>query len=420
MRSLTSVIGAFQEANDELRVHRTRVFLSLLGVLIAVCAITTVTGMGELVRQSASELNDQFGGRPASYSVTASGGPDATATRDKLKLGIETAAKRYGITYWSSESRGTLQAAFPDGTGDVDVVAVDAPFGDMRRIPIQQGSWFKASDDERLAPAIVINSSMYRALGEPDLATSPAITLTSPVETRAVIVGVYRDSTPMQSKPSAYLLASDFAHLGATAAASGSGAAAGGLAAAQGATSYHVWLPPELGNGLSEAIKHDLKQLLGTEVTVQMQRTDYLASGQDPFVAVQILISIVSSIVLVIGAVGYVNLAIVTVTQRMREIGIRRTFGATTGRIFASVLLESLVGTLIAGIIGIALSVLILQNPDLQQGVTGGIGTRDVVPFPFAAAVTGLAVSVGVGLIAGIIPAIIATRVRVIDAIRST
>ena len=415
MRWFSDLAGTFIDAWSELRVHRTRVFLALLGVLIAVCAITTVTGMGALVRQSAMEINDRFGGRPASYSISASGGASPRETQTKFTAALKAAVERYGITYASRESHGTMTAQFPDGTGEVQVVGVDQAFGDMRRVPIVDGAWFAPDDHERLAPAVVVNETMWQELGAPDLRSAPVLRLTAPSPTDAVIVGVYRADSFGTPQSQMYVLADVAERLGA---ASSGTAAAGPTGGAPG--QQLLWLPPETGDELTARIKADLTAALGEGVTVTVQRTDYLASGQDPFLAVQILISIVSSIVLAVGAVGYVNLAIVTVRARIREIGIRRTFGATGSRVFASVLLESVVGTTLAGVIGIAIAVLILQNPSIQLGITGGMGATDVVPFPIEAAVTGLAVSVGVGLVAGLIPAVIATRVRVIDAIRSS
>ena len=182
---------------------------------------------------------------------------------------------------------------------------------------------------------------------------------------------------------------------------------------------YELWLPLENHEELSSQIVRDLKAALGEGGAVEAQRIDYLSWGDDPFLAVQILVTAVGGIVLLVGTIGFVNLSIVTVKQRVREIGIRRSFGATGGRVFFSILLESVVGTLLAGIVGIGCAIVTLQNPLVQQAITGGLGLTDSVPFPVDAAVLGIVVSVGVGLLAGFIPAVIATRSNVIDAIRS-
>lgn len=184
-----------------------------------------------------------------------------------------------------------------------------------------------------------------------------------------------------------------------------------------GGTRYSVWLPEETGDDLGWRIKTDLQSALGPEVTVNAERTDSEGTGGSGLEGFTLTITGISSIVLVIGVVGYINLAILSVDNRVREIGIRRSFGATGGRIFVAVLLESVVGTLIAGLAGVALAVPILSNPAIQAGITGGMPGVSA-GFPIEAAWTGLGVSVFVGVLSGLIPAIIATRIKVIDALR--
>ena len=102
--------------------------------------------------------------------------------------------------------------------------------------------------------------------------------------------------------------------------------------------------------------------------------------------------------------------------QRIREIGVRRSFGATGVRIFTAVMLESVVATTVAGFAGIMLAVAVMRTlidlglmfPELQ----------DVPSFPLGAALGGLAATVAVGALAGLVPALVALRVKVIDAIR--
>ncbi len=91
-------------------------------------------------------------------------------------------------------------------------------------------------------------------------------------------------------------------------------------------------------------------------------------------------------------------------------------FGASGGRIFASVMMESVVATAVAGVLGIALAVALVRSPLIMNGLFCGL--QDVPPFPFVAAIIGLGAVVLTGALTGLVPAIVATRVRVIDAIR--
>ena len=62
-------VGAIGEAWDELRVHKLRVLLSLIGVAVAVASLTAVVAIGDLQRQYMSEQNDRWGGREATIAV---------------------------------------------------------------------------------------------------------------------------------------------------------------------------------------------------------------------------------------------------------------------------------------------------------------------------------------------------------------
>ena len=128
------------------------------------------------------------------------------------------------------------------------------------------------------------------------------------------------------------------------------------------------------------------------------------------------MVAAVAVLVLLLGALGLVNISLVTVRQRIREIGIRRSFGATAGRVFFAVMMESVVATVAAGVIGVFLAVLIVTSPLVTDLI--GQGITDLPAFPIEAALVGLGAATLVGALAGLLPAIVAVRVKVIDAIR--
>jgi putative ABC transport system permease protein len=84
--------------------------------------------------------------------------------------------------------------------------------------------------------------------------------------------------------------------------------------------------------------------------------------------------------------------------------------------VFFGVLLESVVATLVAGAVGVALAVVALDMLPVDRMF--GTALQDRPPFPLSAALTGLACAAGVGALAGLLPAVWAVRVKVIDAIR--
>ena len=182
--------------------------------------------------------------------------------------------------------------------------------------------------------------------------------------------------------------------------------------------SYEMWVPPELSDQLIELVRRDMSGALGDAYQVNVSRNDYLAypGNGDPLLVLKLLIGGGAVLVLLLGALGLVNISLVTVRQRIREIGIRRSFGATAGRVFFAVMMESIVATFAAGVVGVIIAILLVRLPIVQNVISDGV--EDVPGFPLEAAGLGILAAVVVGAIAGLLPALVAVRVKVIDAIR--
>jgi putative ABC transport system permease protein len=401
VRAWTSLVGSVLEAWQELRIHRTRVLLSLIGVAVAVCAITSVVGFGAIAEEASTESFETQGGQPANLSIQVSGNSDAQPSLATLQPAFDKMIKRFKIKYASQNSYANMSVQFVDGAQDMQVNLVDAPFATMHRVSMAEGSWFQSSDANRLAPAIIVNSGFYKLVGSPDLRTHPTVTLLGAERTTAVIIGVAR--TPGEDYPRMYMQPAAFAR------------SADESSLANVSSQEEVWVPPALSSRIRPLLLRELKgDLDGYQVSINRQ--DYRAVGGDPLLAVKLVVGGVAGLVLLLGALGLVNISMVTVRQRVREIGIRRSFGATAGRVFFAVMMESVVATLAAGVIGVVVAVLIVENPITQGFLKDHI--IDVPAFPLDAAFIGLACSAGVGALAGLLPALVAVRVKVIDAIR--
>ena len=409
---LSTTVGAFVEAWQEVRIHKTRVMLSLIGVAVAVCAITTVVGLGAVAQQATVEQAERSSGRPASLVLQLStmdgGSPDTAA----MQAVWSTALERYQIGYASRVTTTNQSVQFTDGVANVTTMAVDQPYGTMHRISLTDGSWFTETDAARLAPAVIVNSIFYDRLGRPPLAEHPTTTLIGERTTIAVITGVY-PSQSWETDPAMYLLTDALASVTGPVSATPDPSAA----AWYGPPSYELWVPPELADSLTTALQRDVSAAMGEGVQADIYRQDYASFGEDPFLPIKLLVGGVAGLVLLLGALGLVNIALVTLAQRIREIGIRRSFGATAGRVFGAVMLESVVATVVAGIVGVIVAVLIVKNP-LMERLIGQGQVTDFPPVPVEAAILGLVCATAVGALAGLVPAIIAVRVKVIDAIR--
>ena len=137
------------------------------------------------------------------------------------------------------------------------------------------------------------------------------------------------------------------------------------------------------------------------------------------FIGVRILIWIVGIGTLLSGVVGVSNIMLVTIKERTREIGVRRAIGAKPGMIIRQVVAESLLLTVLAGIVGLVIGVAIMA---VVSGITGQNVSENVMflnpQIGFGAAVAATVIIVLSGLLAGVLPAMRAIQIKAIDAIR--
>ncbi|MDF2443439.1 MAG: hypothetical protein JWR01_1642 [Subtercola sp.] len=403
---VTAFVGSVIEAWAELRIHRTRVLLSLVGVAVAVCALTSVVALGNIAQQATIETSERSSGRPATLYVsayTADGSSPPAATMDRT---WNEALERYSVHYASRVNQQQVSIQFIDGVSAVNATLVDQPYGTMHRVEVTKGTWFGDADATRLAPALIVNDIFWQRLGSPDLSTHPTVSLVGTKPVTAVITGVTAAQS-WEDQPSFMMLNDSYTRL------------ADQLVSDASFTpypSYEMWVPPAISADLTARLQSDFSASLGEGATAQVNRQDYAAYGDDPFLPIKLMISGVAVLVLLLGALGLVNISLVTVRQRIQEIGIRRSFGATAARVFFAVMMESVVATVAAGVVGVMLSILIVKSPWVEDVISQGVS--DIPAFPLDAALLGLAAATVVGAIAGLLPALVAVRVKVIDAIR--
>jgi putative ABC transport system permease protein len=116
----------------------------------------------------------------------------------------------------------------------------------------------------------------------------------------------------------------------------------------------------------------------------------------------------IAGISLLVGGIGIMNIMLVSVTERTREIGIRKAVGARTYDILSQFVIEAMMLSVAGGAIGIAL------------GATGAIALSSVVPTEVTGGVVALAFgfSAGVGIFFGVYPAWKASKLDPIEALR--
>jgi putative ABC transport system permease protein len=392
---MTGIVGAIIEAWDELRIHRVRVLLALIGVACAVTAITGITAAVTMFGQAMQEENERMAGRDTTLEAWSTGA-NVTMSALEVDAAVDSVADRHKISYHSVRAYLGLEIRGRDVGEHVEWSAVDADHGAITRLGVEDGRWFTETDSERLAPVLVVNQAFLDAYTEGAAAsTHPSVVIDGETPVAATVIG----EVPVMwngEGPRAIML---FDH------------AARWFPESVSAEGYQFWVPPELADQFAEVLPRDLAAA-GVPFDVQQPPVEAFVIDR----VLQYLVLGVGGFALLLGGLGLLNIALVTVRYRIREIGIRRSFGATSGRVFFGVLMESVVATTVAGVVGVVVAVAVIKNIPIDR--IFGRPLDDLPGFPFDAALVGMACAVGIGALAGLIPAIYAVRVKVIDAIR--
>ncbi|NUU05027.1 ABC transporter permease [Leifsonia sp. C5G2] len=408
MRALTSVYSVVVEAWSEFRVYRARVLMAIVGVAVAIMALTSIAAISAVAQQGVVEGLERGQGRPAMMNISLPYSEDGRALTTDAEFGrlVTDVLARYQVSH--STRQGYAQPVVRGLPADANLSGqlVDPDYAVMFRTRIVAGSWFSARDADRLVPAVVVNEGLWRLLGSPDLRSHPKLHLISPAPVDAVVIGVAAGGDEHMAQ--LWMLYDAYRALQPP----------GTPQDEAGSTQYYAWVPPALSASLSERLSSDLSRAVGSGATVSVNRQDYQAvDGPDPLLFLKIVGGAAAGLILLLGALGLLNISMVTVRARIREIGIRRSFGATAARVFAGVMMESVVATTVAGVAGVMVAILALENP-IVIGFLHRQGLQDVPAFPLSAAAFGMLVAVGVGALAGLLPSLVAVRVRPIDAIR--
>ena len=442
MNAVSQILGALIEAWGEVKVQKARVVLSLVGVVAAVAAMTIVIALGDLLLQSSHELAELYEGRSVTLRLNpesssnaseepAAGGPSQDASDPSSAAGAQTAkrpdekdtlgeamgtlAERTDIHYWSRFSSGggdiveTRQArssgqfrGYPltniaDMVDGVAFQGVDPSYEVIFRTRMLAGRWVVSSDaDQRLVP-VVISESLWNQLGRAPIDQVPIVLHTSD--------GVAMRVVGVTKSKSSFDMPTVFAHYDA-ARVSFPG---------MGSPSMFAWVGTENADQARETLPRALASILGEGWKVSVSGGEHEDIGEEQLGTISNVIMIIGGIIVFLGALGLLNVAIVTVRQRVREIGIRRAVGASAARVFFAVFMESVVATFVAGVIGVGIAVVVVRFLPLEAL---NITLSDTPAFPAGAAIAGVAISTSIGALCGIIPALAAVRIKPIDAIR--
>ena len=392
------MILSFKMALRSISSNKLRAVLTMLGIIIGVMALVVLVS---LVNGATSSVTDAVSGLGTSMLTVS-------ISDDKgLPLDLETVngyMDEEGIGLVAPYISSSVTASGDEESGDVTVYGTTPAFYEIQGMQLAMGRWLKTSDVENHTYVCVINETAATELiGYVDC-VDQAIRLNGVEYT---IVGVLSDNedslTSMMTSGSlaVYLPHTSLLRLSDSLTSE--------------VTSFYVSAPE---NGTMETAEAAMTALLmerfedddeAFSISSQSVLEDTMSSITS---ILTILLGGIAAISLVVGGIGIMNIMLVTVTERTREIGIRKAIGASRGTILSQFLMEAVVLCMLGCALGIFLSWAILQTVttvvsslNMTFSLDGGVVLIAVV-FCFI-----------IGVVFGLYPANKAAKMKPIDAL---
>ena len=401
--------GAFLPiAAEALGRYKLRTSLSVLGVVLGVAAVIAMMSVSEGAGREALTQVDAMGldnlvarKRPftvAEQSLRSTGltAGDSQRVLDLVPLAkvASPLAERYGPVSHAGRRRMAR------------IVGVNASYQMILRLDIQRGRFFSAADERSVGRVCVLGGTLARALFGYDNPVGQRIR----VEDRYYeVVGVLSAQGSGADTPGALAWRDiDQAMLAPLPAVLGRSLEVGPEQAVD-----ELWLQTTDGERVEEVgrvLQHTLTRLHGAadvDIIVPRELLNQRYRTQRTF---SVVVGSVAVLALIVGGIGIMNIMLTSVVERTHEIGIRRTVGATRRDVAIQFLTESLMMTVSGGALGIVIGALV------SWGITAYAGWSTHISL--VAVLLAFTVSCAVGLGFGLYPAIRASRLEPVDAVR--
>ena len=412
-------------ALEGLRANKMRALLTMLGIIIGIAAVIGILTVGDGLSNTITSQMSSFGASTISValqqktsqldmsdlSTMMSQPEDGDLITDEM---IEQMLARYAADIEAvglTESVGSGQVKDGRLYANVSVSGVNGGAFQINDVDLQSGRFLEQKDCDGERNVCVVSDRLVQNLfaGDTQAALGSEVSVqlrNDRVRLRIVGVYTYKASAFMVSTASDKDLSTTL-YIPVTTAKRLTGAADGysyfNVMAAAGADSTAV------GTEISNFINRYYRNNDDYRVT-SMSMESVIESVDSMMRKLSIAISVIAAISLLVGGIGVMNIMLVSVTERTREIGTRKALGATNGDIREQFVVESIIICLVGGIIGILLGTLL-----------GYVGSSllDAASLPSLGSIA-LAVgfSLAVGVFFGYYPANKAAKLDPIEALR--
>ncbi|AEI13092.1 ABC transporter permease [Cellulomonas gilvus] len=396
-----------------IRSHTLRSALTVLGILIGIAAVILTVGLGLGTQRDVSAQISALGSNllivtpgssTSSDGVRGGFGSAASLTRSDADA-LASAVAAPDVASVAPEKETSLSLEANDTNWTTTVTGTTADWLDVRSRVIGSGEFLTDDDDADRATVVVLGSQTATELfGRTDV-VGQTVTMSG---TDFTVVGVLAEQG-----------SSGDANLDDVAVVPLSTLSEQLVGGFQRDALSTIYVQAASGDQLSAASQEVTTILLNLHGSASADAADFTVASQDSLVStatavyrtLTVLLTGIAALSLLVGGIGVMNIMLVSVTERTREIGLRKALGAPPWAIRRQFLVEASVLGLGGGLLGAALGIA------AAAWLPGLLDTSVVVSAP--AVVGSVAVAVGIGLVFGVYPATRAARLAPIDALRA-
>jgi putative ABC transport system permease protein len=411
--SAVSWLDTLRTATEAVRTHRLRSALTMLGILIGITAVVLTVGIGDGAKQQVQDQINELGtnvlvispGSTTSSTGLRGGFGSASTLTQQDAAALATKADAPDIQALAPVSSSSAELVVGSTNWTTTLTGTTPPWSTVRSRTVTSGRFLTAADVDDAAAVVVLGPDTAQQLFG---VANPIGQTVADNGVRLEVIGVLQPLSSSEQTSN-----NDLAIVPTTTYAQ---KLVGGVTRNSVSS---IYVKATSAHSLSAAYQEADALLLNTHKITTATNADFSIATQQSILAASssvdntltVMLAGIAVIALLVGGIGVMNIMLVSVTERYREIGVRKAIGARPSLIRRQFLVEASVLGLAGGILGVVLGILgAVLIPAFSS-------SQVVISVP--AALGAIVVAVGIGVVFGVYPASRAARLAPIDALRS-